>query len=429
MIELRRSVNSHLRTLAFGLAGALALAGCAAEGGSTGSGGSGAGVAAGASIEEYRAAFEGVDQITLFAQTPSAMGSGTSAPVEKWAAAVEEWSGGKITFDIAYANAIAGPTDRVAALNDGRLDVVGILPLYEPDEFPANTALLGTGFISDQSPALGAMQSNAWPNTVAFNNDDVMSEFDDHGVIPLIPSYDSGASLLFCKEARTSLADFKGVVTSIGGRVQSKQIAAIGSSPTSVAYTELFESLQRGVVGCATIPPGVAVISGGIPEAPFMTTSDGASFGVAPGTFAFSKSRWEQLPLVAQQLLWDKLDVFLASNLEDNIFANTSKLSQLIRENNGSVQQFADDTTNALQAENDSLLEGVRASGAVSDPKALVDDSISAADDWLERIRSLGVEDEYTFGNFDRDLRANPIDSAAYTALLMESIWSPQRPE
>lgn len=424
----RHRSRTQAGVLALGIVSSLAMAGCAESTEDT-SGGSGDGVPAGAAMADYQAAFEDIAPITLRAQSPAPKGSDTGAPVEKWAAAVQEWSGGKITFDIAFSSAVAGPTERVAALNDGRLDAVGILPIYEPDEWPKNAALLDTGFISDQTPVTGALQSNAWPNEVAFNTAEVMDEFDQHGVVPLVPSYNSGATLMYCTESRTSLADFDGVVSSAAGRTNIQQLEALGITPTSIVYTELFESLQRGVIECANAPGSVAVLGGFLPEAPHLTTSADAGFSVAPGAFAFSKARWEELPLVARQLLWDKLDVYLASNIEDNIFTNTSLVAKTIRENNGSVSDFADDAANALRTENDALLDELRTSDAVSDPDALVDDSLAAADKWLTELESLNISDTYSYETFDQDLAANPVDLTAYTRLLMEKAWSAQRPE
>src|SRR5690606_40768912 len=47
---------------------------------------------------------------------------------------------------------------------------------------------------------------------------------------------------------RRSLDDLKGMQAAAGGQAQSKEIEALGGSAASVAYPELYESLQRGVV-------------------------------------------------------------------------------------------------------------------------------------------------------------------------------------
>ncbi len=80
---------------------------------------------------------------------------------------MEEWSDGKITFDIAYSDAIAKSTEIDNAIVDGRLDIGQVLAVYEPKEFPATSALLDASVLSDQSVVTGVLQSNAWPADVA----------------------------------------------------------------------------------------------------------------------------------------------------------------------------------------------------------------------------------------------------------------------
>src|SRR3712207_3108243 len=113
----RRTGLSTRRVLgAAALAGAMALTACAEESGSgdgdaASDGGSTEGVEYGASMEDYQAAFEDLEPITLNTQTPGPQGSATSTKFEEYFEAVEEWSGGKITWEIAYSNAVAPPTE------------------------------------------------------------------------------------------------------------------------------------------------------------------------------------------------------------------------------------------------------------------------------------------------------------------------------
>lgn len=428
MVTPRKTNRTRTGVLALGIATTILLAGCAesTEGASTGSG---EGLPPGSSMEEYQAAFEDIDPIELQIQSPAPKGSTTGLPYERWAETVTEWSDGKITFEFAYSNAIAEPTEIDDALNDGRLDVASTLPIYEPDEYPANAALIETGFISDQTPVLGSLQSNAWPNEVAFNNEDVMNEFEEHGLVPLVPIFNSGAQGMFCNEPKTGLDDFKGVTSSSAGTAQSAQIAALGASPTTVAYTEMFESLQRGAVECGNASTTVAVLGGFISAAPHLTISPDAGFALAPGGWTFSKARWDELPLVAQQLMWDSLDVYIAANVADKIWPNIAEASKVIRENNGSVNEFDPDAADAIRAENEKLLESLRSTDAVSDPDALVDDSLASAEKWLTEIEGLGFSGDIGYEDFDQNFDPAEYDVTEFTDRVMEEIWSVHRPE
>jgi TRAP-type C4-dicarboxylate transport system substrate-binding protein len=431
MVRALNRSRTRAGVLALGIASSLVLAGCADTTESTGGGsqGSGEGVPFGATMEEYQEAFADVDPIELQAQSTAPKGSTTGAPFEQWAEAVTEWSDGKITFDWAYSNAVAPVMEVDNALNDGRLDVGVPLPIYEPDEFPAMAALLDTLVLSDQSPILGAIHSDVWPIDVALNNESVMSEQEEHGLVQLVPVFAAGAQTMWCSEPKTSLDDFKGVPISASGTAQTAQVAALGASPTQVSFTEEFTSLQRGVIECSNSNSTTGALGGYISEVPHLTTSP--EFGFAPGTgsWAVSKLTWDELPLVAQQLMWDKVDVFLASNVEDKVFPNHAEAAKVIRENDGSVNEFDTDAAEALRAASEEILNQVRQTDAVSDPDALVDAAIDSSDTWRTKLEDAGFTAEVGYEEFDQEYDPAEYDITKYTDLAMEDIYSAHRPE
>jgi TRAP-type C4-dicarboxylate transport system substrate-binding protein len=428
MITVRRKRAIQTCSLALGVVSALLLAGCAENGTSSAAGGTGQGVNNGATMEEYKAAFADVDPITLNTQSPAPKGSATGKNVEKYLDAVTKWSDGKITFKVAYANAVAPPTESDNALLDGRLDLAQVLPLYEPAEFPANAALIEAGFISDQSAVVGNLQSNAWPNQVAFGTAEIEKEFEDHGMKVLLPVYNSGANVLFCANSRLDLASLKGVEVASGGQAQSNQVKALGGSPSSVAYPEIFESLQRGVVDCTVSSMTVGVLGGFVSVAPHLVVDTNAGFALAPGAMAMSKDKWDTLPLVAQQLLWDRLDVFLRSNIEDKIWPNIVDAAKQAKAAGGGIEGFAPDAAKAINDANDKMLADLRGTKAVADGNKLVDDAKAASDAWLKTVRSLGFEDAGDYNGFAASYRPGQIDLDPYVKKVYDEIFLPHRP-
>jgi TRAP-type C4-dicarboxylate transport system substrate-binding protein len=414
-------------SVALGLATSMSLAACA-QGGASGASGGGEGVPYGASKAEYKKAFADVQPIELETQTPAPKGSVTGKNMEEYFRAVTAWSGGKITWQIAYSSAIAGPTEEDDALVDGRLDLSSVLPIYEPSEYPANAALIEAGFISDQTPVVGALQSNAWPNQVAFQTPDIEAEYEDHGMKVLMPIYNSGANVLFCSEPRTSLSAIDGAEVASGGEAQSAEIEALGGSAATVEYTELFESLERGVVDCSVSSPTVGVLGGFIPAAPHITVDANAGFALAPGAIAMSKSTWDSLPLVAQQLLWDRLDVFMASNIEDKIWPNYVDAVNQALKAGGEVNTFAPDAARAINQANADMLADIRKTDAVADGNKLVDDSTAAAEEWKKSIEGLGYSGTADYEEFASSYEPGKISLDAYVKQVYKEIFLPQRP-
>jgi hypothetical protein len=244
---------------------------------------------------------------------------------------------------------------------------------------------------------------------------------------PLVPVYNSGVNALLCSEERTDMDSLDGMESASGGTAQSKEIEALGGSAATVAYPELFESLQRGVVDCSVSSLTVGVLGGFIPAAPHVVIDTDAGFSLAPGAMAFSKTKWEELPLVAQQLFWDKLDVFIGVNIADKIFPNTADAVKQAKENGGSVQPFADDASTALQDVNASMLEDLRGTDA-TDGDALVDASTTAADKWQTKVKDLGYTDEVGYNEFDTWFTPGKVDLTEYTKAVIDEIFAEHRP-
>jgi TRAP-type C4-dicarboxylate transport system substrate-binding protein len=402
---------------------------CAESGGGGGSSsGGGAGVDVGATMEEYQAAFEDIDPIVLNAQTPSPAGSASSAHIEGYMESIEEWSGGAITFEVAYANAIAPAAEIDDALRDGRLDLGLILPQYEPQEYPVTAALAQANILSDQGPAAGSLHGNAWPTAAYFASDEAQAELDEAGMVALVPAYQNGASVLFCAEPRTSLADLEGVTVAADGPAQAAQVSALGASPVTIPYTEVFESLQRGVVDCVVQSTTVAQIGGFLPEAPYATVESGSAFAATVGTMAVSKARWDELPLVAQQLLWDRMPVFLEANFIGKLWPNIATGVTQIQAEGGSFSAFDDDARQALTDANESILDEIRASGSF-DGEELVGLAEEQADLWRDNLTDLGFSDaDVPWSGFSEWYDPETVDITTFVELLYDEVYLERRP-
>ncbi|MGX6509234.1 C4-dicarboxylate ABC transporter substrate-binding protein [Rhodococcus sp. SJ-2] len=411
-------------TAALALAATL-VAGCA-ESASASGGGGGDGVEYGATKDDYIAAFEGVDPIQLYTQSPAPKGSATGVPVEKYLDRITEWSGGKITFDVAYSNAVAPPAEIDNALMDGRLDLGHVIPQYEPSEYPATAALIDSSFVSLQTPVLGPLQSNAWANEVAFETPELVAEYEDKGMKLLLPAYNSGSNGLFCATERRDLASTKGAQVTASGLSINAEVASLGATPVSIAYTELFEALERGIADCSVTSFTVGMLGGFLGQTPQVVIDPEAGVAVGWGGMAMSTEAWEELPLVAQQLIWDSLTVYVESNIEDKILPNTADGMKAVLAANGTVGPYAEDARAALAAENERLLDAQRTNAAFEDGDAFVDRIDSSTEKWASTLADL--YDDVPYDEFATWYSPERLDLEDYSAKVYEEIFLPHRP-
>jgi len=418
--------GAFARAGAFLAVGTLILTGCA-ESGLRGANGGDTSVAYGAGKAEYQAAFADMDPIVLYTQSPGSKGSAAGTFVENYVAAVEDWSDGKITFDIAYSDAIAESSEIDDAIGDGRLDMGQVLTVYDPKEFPASAALLDSGVLSDQSAVTGVLQSNAWPAEVAFSTPEIVAEFADKGLELMMPAFNAGMNALFCAEPRTGLSDFEGANISVGSTVAGEQVSALGATSTSVAYTEAYEALQRGVIDCAMVSPSAATIGGIVEVAPHTIIDPGAGLAVPTANMAFNSDFWANLPLAARQLLWDRLDVFLGAVIGDKIWPITADAVQKVEEYGGAVQPFSADARAKLRAANDAIVDENVDEEALNG-SSFVTSVREKSGKWSDIIAELGYENDTDYNGFAEWFAPGKIDVGPYVQRVFEEVLLDRRP-
>lgn len=416
------SVGAVVATLA--LAGGLTA--CAEES-AGGSGGGGAGVEYGASVEEFKEAFADVSPIEINTQTPAAKGSPVGQVYEDYFAYVEEYSDGKISFNVSYANAIAGATEVDDAIRDGRLDLGNILPVYEPDQYPANAALADTSFVGNQAPAVAPLEVHAAHNAAAWQTPQVAEELAESGMQVLLPWYSGDSNGILCPTPRASKDDLSGVQVVAAGKVNALELQALGATPVSLDYTELFESLQRGAVDCSLNSMRVTQLSGLLPVASNFTIDEQVGLAKTPGALAINKALWDSLPLVAQQVLFDATKVMLQTNIEGSTQFQVDGLAAAVEEG-GSVNSFDQAARDALAAAHEEALEEVAANDKLDDGQALVDAVVSNSEKWTPLIEELGFPADVPFAEFAAWHAENGYDLTEYADKVFTEVMLTGRP-
>ena len=386
-----------LRAAALLAVPALALAGCS-KADRAASGDAGEGVAVGATMEEYQEALADMDPIELTFQVSSASADAPSGQRDMaFAESIEEWSGGKITLDVVYSNAIVPPDEISSALGDGRLDLAHWLTSYHADEMKAFVDLQDALVEVSTSPLQGEIVQHFVAQEVAFKTPEIMEEFDAHNMTVLNPYNTFGSIALACTEEKNSLADFDGDQIRANAAAQTQQIEALGASTVTLQLAETYEGLQRNVLQCTFGSPTSVVSAGWVETASHVYMPKDSSFVSGPGSIVAGSS-WEQLPLAAQQLIFDRMVDYNGGELGQSYVSLLSLIEQA--QENGSGMHFLDEESEqAITEGNEQILDAVRESGNL-DGEQLIADVNESAEKWVSIAEELGYTDEGDYLDF-----------------------------
>jgi len=346
------------------------------------------GVPYGSPKEDFIAALADMEPVELVLQSVTSPGDNSSRVQERYAEAVTEWSGGKIVPRIVYGSAIQrGNT--APAIADGRITFGGVIAQYDPSNMPISAALVDLTFLSDPRPFAGILHSYGMMMEAGNAVPEAWEEQRDFGVEPGFIVSGASPSGFFCREPRSSAADFAGVQTRTGGVLHAQQVEAIGAANVSLPYSEMFEGLQRGIIDCALTSIGTAVVAGIIPVAPNFTSSTSQSFALTATNVGFDQVFWEELPLAARQLLYDLQTVYIEETIRSSLVSIEDGLAQFA-ESGGATLELADDATPLLAAKNAELLEKERSNAFFADGNAVIDSFLVASEKWDGIIEELG---------------------------------------
>ncbi|WP_375000952.1 C4-dicarboxylate TRAP transporter substrate-binding protein [Aeromicrobium sp. CTD01-1L150] len=245
-----------------------------------------------------------MDPVTLRVPTLYGPGHYQTEALETFGEAVEEASGGVLEFEFYYQDSLVAPADTVGALSDGIVDLSLIVPGYNPSDFPIDQWTSEFTFLGDPEPVVGLLQSSAAALDWAFDQDDQMAEYEELGLVPLIPRFAGHDTYnLLCKSPITDLASAQGERGRSGAPNWSAEMESVGMVPVSLAGGEIYEGFQRGILDCH-VGSGPDMADLGLWEVGKHYTSANFS-GWSSGGLMMSETTWDSLPLAAQQILWD----------------------------------------------------------------------------------------------------------------------------
>lgn len=425
---MKNRPNRLVRGALAAVALSLAVTACAENSDSSGTNAGGESIEYGAEKDAYVDALADMEPVELVIQSTGPKDSATGRRFEDYANAVDEWSDGKINFEFIYSNGAAGPTETHQAIADGRIDIGSVMPSLIPDEFPVTNNLWNLSHLGRQTPVDSMLQWHGIIFELATLTDEIDAEYEDQGMKLLLPGFGSGAYMPYCGDASTSLGDFESKGIASQSRHQNAQAQALGMSPASIAYTEMFESLQRGVIDCALTTVTGAALGGYIESVPYPVFDPEVGFNSPGGSIAMSIDKWNDLPLAAQQLMIDRLDVLMQANFE-GAWDNAASAVEQVSDAGGEFLNLDADAKAALVATNEELEAEVAESDALGDGEAFLQAAKEAEVRWAETVAGLDIEGLDTSYEEFLEWHANGVpDLQPYFDALWEDVVEDRRP-
>ena len=384
----------------------------------------GAGVGINATADEYLEALADMPETTLVLQSFTTSETGHGADIWlNFQESVQELSGGKITIDLVWSQAVATYPEVEDALVDGRLDIAYHLPHYEPAAYPVHSAYVTATSLAEASPRAEELVANAAITEIAWNTPSLIEEFEAKGLHPLILSNPGGTVFNMCN-ASGATEDWQGLQVRAPSAANQSEVEALGGTAVSLEHVETYEALQRNTIDCSIGAALTAVVGGIMEIAPHVQYTESASFARPPGTL-MAGTAYGNLPLAGQQLIFDQMgNVFRdwrATELEGNVLA-----AEAVREFGGSYAKLDDELEQRLIEHSDGLLDDLVAEGLVDE--SIRSDLPAALEKWRSVVEEMNLGDEGGFEDMDEWHDVGEVDLGPFSDRVFEEAFAAHRP-
>ncbi|MEH6643592.1 TRAP transporter substrate-binding protein DctP [Vreelandella glaciei] len=376
-----------------------------------------------------------MEPVTLVVQSPYGPNHFMSEMWVDYANAVEKRSSGAITFDISYSSVLSPVAEQEQALRDGLLDMAWSMPAYNPTALPLNALVTEAAFLTEQTPVVSQLQGYG-SSQFGMESEALQEELKGAGIVSLLTMVQQMPNNpLLCKgDPVQSLEDFAGKRIRVPGSGWATEVRALGATPVNLVQAEVYEAMQRGVIDCAVQSPGNSVEMGLFDVADYFVVDTQVNFQGWNGTHITIAERvWDELPVKAQQILWDEAgETLLRSMIDRSMAAIAEELRAAAMESE--IIQYEEDVRHALTAQRQKTLKDLdaRATKMLGEGQTLLQDYQEAQDEWLTIVtEDLGYADaEYaTWLEWAESYEENPTDIDAFIEVYMERVMNPNRPE
>lgn len=250
----------------------------------------------------------GSDTYVLHYTTYSNPTSDQSRTVQRWAEEVEDLTDGGVTVRFHYSQSLVGADESVQATLDGRADMAQVGSIYAASDLSMFTVIELPFETTNPEVQMTAIER------LYQENDTYRDDFDRQGIRLLFP-LPLGIAVVGLKEQVDDVSDLQGLSIRSGGLVSEVMLAA-GANPVAMTATDIYESMERGVVD------GYTALA--IANLPTFGLSETTPYVVDPGIGAYSSSivvineeLFQSMPEEYQQALLDASENGIANGLEE----------------------------------------------------------------------------------------------------------------
>jgi TRAP-type C4-dicarboxylate transport system substrate-binding protein len=168
--------------------------------------------------------------------------AGVFEKADQWfASEITKRTQGKVKFDFFWSGTLLKYQDMITGVGSGVADFGQGAGLFTPNLHPYWTTLNQVGTGNDS----WVMQWASYE--MIHNNPEIKAEFDKLNLVPTY-GYGPGEEVFIFKKPATKLEDFKGLRFRTYGEAFPKVVAKLGMVPVNLPLTDVYESLDRGVI-------------------------------------------------------------------------------------------------------------------------------------------------------------------------------------
>lgn len=257
----------------------------------------------------------------------------TGIIADEWIGEIEKATEGRVKIRHVPGGALLKPENILEGVRNGVADIgAAVIPFF-PGQLPISATLSGTVDLADGN-RLAVTDTIAILQTLLEEFPEFQQEYDALNLKPgfwiAAPPY-----AVTSKPAITELKDFEGVKIRTFGVNMPKIFSAVGATPISMAFSEVYTSLQTGVIdACLTDPP--AMMTNRLYEVAKHVITTGPEGGALTATpsivFVFNKQSWEKIPAEDQAIIEEVSARMLAVGAERINNANAKALEELAQQ-------------------------------------------------------------------------------------------------